>query len=473
MSTLPTRIDLLSFENFRCFSELEVLLHPKLTVIVAQNGGGKTSVLDAVCLGWNLFLQGFEFKLVVIGILDADVRRIRTRDGAMIPNVPVRLFGLGCVAGKPVEWKWNLIDKTIVSQSRSGSGSGAYAASRSVYASVPDPIEEAGRGLRLALQDYEQKKTDNRPTLPVLGYYGTGRLWAAQKMSETQRKAIKGDNSPTSGYDGCLSPNSHFSNFEVWFERYSRAAQQENMTGNPSPHRPAEKLQAVVNAVDALLKPVEWHSLHFDFTEETIFAEHPVHGRLPVFMLSDGIRVVIGLVGDIAHRCARLNPHFGADAAKLTPGVIMIDEIDLHLHPAWQQIIVTALTEAFPQIQWILTTHSPQVLSTVKRESIRMLDQDAEGQWSANEPDEETQGVESSTAMNDVMGVQQIPPIDAAHWRHDYTALIEMGMHETKEGTDYRDKLRSHFGDQHPVMLDFDRLIRFQALKRRKSQPWE
>ena len=185
------------------------------------------------------------------------------------------------------------------------------------------------------------------------------------------------------------------------------------------------------------------------------------------------VGVVIGLVGDIAHRCVRLNPHFGADAAKLTPGVIMIDEIDLHLHPAWQQIIVTALTEAFPQIQLILTTHSPQVLSTVKRESIRMLAEDAEGQWSANEPDEETQGVESSTAMNDVMGVQQIPPIDAAHWRHDYTALIEMGMHETKEGTDCRDKLRSHFGDQHPVMLDFDRLIRFQALKRRKSQPLE
>lgn len=481
MSTLPTRIDLLSFENFRCFSELEVLLHPKLTVIVAKNGGGKTSVLDAAALfGWNLFLLGFEFKPhILVGMTLPNVRRIPTRDGAMIPIQPVRLSGLARVADKPVQWNLyygralTYSGETSVSQSVSETGSGADAESSDGPASTRYEIYHSGRALRLALQDYEQKKTDNRPTLPVLGYYGTGRLWAAQKMSETQRKAIKGDNSPTSGYDGCLSPNSHFSNFEVWFERYSREAQQENMTGNPSPHRPAEKLQAVVNAVDALLKPVEWHSLHFDFTDETIVAEHPVHGRLPVFMLSDGIRVVIGLVGDIAHRCARLNPHFGADAAKLTPGVIMIDEIDLHLHPAWQQIIVTALTEAFPQIQWILTTHSPQVLSTVKRESIRMLDQDAEGQWSANEPDEETQGVESSTAMNDVMGVQQIPPIDAAHWRHDYTALIEMGMHETKEGTDCRDKLRSHFGDQHPVMLDFDRLIRFQALKRRKSQPLE
>ena len=243
MSTLPTRIDLLSFENFRCFSELEVLLHPKLTVIVAQNGGGKTSVLDAACLGWDLFLQGIEFKEVVIGIPDADIRRIRTRDGAMIPSVPVRLLGLGCVAGKPFEW--NLNYETSVSHSVSRSRSGPYSASRSGSASTPDRIYNSGRVLRLALQDYAEEKTDNPPTFPVLGYYGTGRLWAAQKMSETQRKAIKGDNSPTSGYDGCLSPNSHFSNFEVWFERYSREAQQENMTGNPSPHRPAEKLQAV------------------------------------------------------------------------------------------------------------------------------------------------------------------------------------------------------------------------------------
>lgn len=103
----------------------------------------------------------------------------------------------------------------------------------------------------------------------------------------------------------------------------------------------------------------------------------------------------------------------------------MIDEVDMHLHPEWQQLILGAMTEAFPLIQFMVTTHSPQVLSTVKRENIRILAQDADGLWSADMPDEETKGVESSTAMNDVMGVNQVPPVPEAGWRNDYTALIE------------------------------------------------
>ena len=454
MNPSPTRLDKLELENFRCFSKIQIEFDEKLTVIVALNGGGKTTVLDAACFGWQFFLQGIELEQSAKTIRDTDIRRTRSQDGAMVPMKPVSLSGSSFIGGKSVDWS---VDK-------------GQTLAKNTSSRADEDMREAGRVLRLATQAYAEHTSASPPTLPAIGYYGTGRLWAAQKITKARRKNVKADNSPTSGYDQCLSPSSHFAIFEVWFERYSREAQQERMSEKQSPHRPADKLKAVVNAVDALLKPVGWHSLAFDFTDETIVAEHPVHGRLPVSTLSDGIRVIIGLVGDIAHRCVRLNPHFGADAAKLTPGVIMIDEVDMHLHPEWQQLILGALTDAFPLIQFIITTHSPQVLTTVKRESIRILAQDEDGIWSAAMPDEETKGVESSSAMNDVMGVNQLPPVPEAGWRNDYTALIENADHESPEGRELRNKLVALYSAHHPIILDFDRLIRFQAFKTKQAK---
>ena len=94
--------------------------------------------------------------------------------------------------------------------------------------------------------------------------------------------------------------------------------------------------------------------------------EHPEYGRLPLSSLSDGVRNMIALIADIAHRCARLNPHLSEEAARQTPGVLLIDEVDMHLHPRWQQLVVDLLRKAFPSLQIILSTHSPHVLSTVE-----------------------------------------------------------------------------------------------------------
>jgi hypothetical protein len=69
---------------------------------------------------------------------------------------------------------------------------------------------------------------------------------------------------------------------------------------------------------------------------------------MPVEMLSDGIRNAIAMVADLAFRAYKLNPHLGAEAARQTPGIALIDEVDMFLHPAWQQTIVASLRSAFP-----------------------------------------------------------------------------------------------------------------------------
>jgi predicted ATP-binding protein involved in virulence len=181
--------------------------------------------------------------------------------------------------------------------------------------------------------------------------------------------------------------------------------------------------------------------------------------------------MMIGLVGDIAHRCTRLNPHFGADAAQLTPGVVMIDEVDMHLHPEWQQLVLKGLTDAFPRIQFIVTTHSPQVLTTVKRENIRILAQNADGLWSTDMPDEETKGDESATLLASVMGVDPVPQVPEAADLNRYRHLIQLQQQDSDEGKTLKIKLDTHFGPRHHLMLDCDRMIRLAQFKAKLPIP--
>jgi predicted ATP-binding protein involved in virulence len=92
--------------------------------------------------------------------------------------------------------------------------------------------------------------------------------------------------------------------------------------------------------------------------------------------LSDGQRVAIALVVDIARRMCLLNPHLGELVTKTTPGVVLIDELDVHLHPKWQRLMTTGLQAAFPEVQFIAASHSPQVLGELKPEQIILLTQD-------------------------------------------------------------------------------------------------
>ena len=104
MNPSPTRLDKLELENFRCFSKIEIKLHEKLTVIVAPNGGGKTTVLDAACFGWQFFLQGIELEQSAKTIRDADIRRTRSQDGAMVSMKPVSLSGSCFIGDESVDW---------------------------------------------------------------------------------------------------------------------------------------------------------------------------------------------------------------------------------------------------------------------------------------------------------------------------------------------------------------------------------
>lgn len=83
---------------------------------------------------------------------------------------------------------------------------------------------------------------------------------------------------------------------------------------------------------------------------------------------------MIAMVGDLAFKAAQLNPHLGADVLNQTPGIVLIDELDLHLHPRWQRHVVEDLRRMFPEVQFIATTHSPFVVQSLRDGELQPLD---------------------------------------------------------------------------------------------------
>lgn len=86
---------------------------------------------------------------------------------------------------------------------------------------------------------------------------------------------------------------------------------------------------------------------------------------MPFHLLSDGYRNMIGMVADIAYRMATLNPQLETNVIKQTEGIVLIDEIDLHLHPKWQGVVVERLLKTFPKVQFVASSHSPFIIQSL------------------------------------------------------------------------------------------------------------
>lgn len=107
-----------------------------------------------------------------------------------------------------------------------------------------------------------------------------------------------------------------------------------------------------------------------------------------------------GLAADIALRCVQLNPHLVSDAPRETEGVVLIDEIDLHLHPNWQRVVIRNLTSLFPRLQFVATTHSPFIVQSLAGQGLVNLSdmgalEERKGAYSIEDVAEETMGVET------------------------------------------------------------------------------
>ena len=454
------KIKNITIKNFRCFEQLEVTFHPQMTVLIAANGGGKTSILDAVRIAVWPFVKGFDLgsqtgKSATIQI--DDVRLEKQINDNMEPKekTEVNTTGVWDDNGQVKTWlQW----RDSIKKGTNSKGDASTAELTNQYAKS------------MQKKVFEGKEQID---LPLIAYLGTGRLWYQSRYSSEAADVVlsKTEYSRTSGYLNCLSQGSSLKHFVDWYgwiyrsyrEEQIKALEQGYSWGEPGSHF-LQTIKAIQFAVNCLIeKQTGWKDIAYSAShEQQIVLTHPQHGTLPLERLSDGLRNMVAMVADLAYRCVKLNPHLGAEATIKTHGIVMIDEVDMFLHPSWQQSVLGSLQEAFPKIQFIVTTHSPQVLSTVPKECIRVLGTNAEGKNIAATPLAASYGEPSNDVLQAIMQVDPQPPVPEKRLLDELTSLVDQGEYQSSRATELLANLKQKLSNQHPQILKIERSIRRQ-----------
>lgn len=357
------RFDNLKMVNFRRFADSEVALDPRLTVFVGRNGAGKSSVLSALSIPMSWIIA-----------------RIRNENGKgqYLKPQDVRK---GCANGY-VEIQTSM-GKMLVPE----------AARPSVVKSHKLDIDCIKSFVSEIRKDY----TNNQlASLPIFISYGVKRA-----VVDIPLRLRNHDYSMMDAYDKCLEGAANFREFFTWFRMSEDWENEMRSRLDSSTRHPG--LEAFRNAMRIFMP--DYSDFRIQRHPLAMMATKNGH-TLNVEQLSDGEKIYIALIGDMCHRLSLANPM--SDPLQGS-GVVLIDEIDLHLHPQWQSEIAPRLLRTFPNIQFVVTTHSPHVVNSVSTSSIRILEEDG-GMSCADYG----YGMPSAVVLQDLMTLSHDVPMPVA-----------------------------------------------------------
>ncbi|EPT9146827.1 TPA: AAA family ATPase [Proteus mirabilis] len=275
------------------------------------------------------------------------------------------------------------------------------------------------------------------------------------------------------GYQNCLTATSSYKQFQSWYSWVYRSHRELQITQLEGQLKPQDEeaqrnfsaaIKVVQTSINKLTQKLTgWHDLQYRASMgQQLVMEHPEQGYIPLSLLSDGLRNMVAMISDIAFRCIKLNPHLGEKAAIETSGIVLIDEVDMFLHPTWQQRVLSSLMEAFPKLQFIVTTHSPQVISTVHSDSIRVIGENYKGKLIASKPLAHTYGNPSNQVLESVMLVDPQPPIKEKEMLEQLTELVDQGKGNTELAQSLLTELTALLGDTHPQLQRLHRSLNRQ-----------
>lgn len=377
-------IKTLTLQNFKGFDNIELDFHPNLSVIVGANGSGKTSVMEGAAIALSaMFVKMDGLSGRRIDKSQAHLKAFElgsTKD--VQPQYPVTVKASAVLNSGSIEWSRSLNKST---------GS----------TTVGDAKEIIELGIRF--QEH-LRRGDKELILPVIAYYGTGRLWDYHREKQSD---VFESNNRINGYVDCVDGTANIKLMMNWFLKMTVQKYQNHELGLDNP----PELEAVYSAMETCYRKITGHDdvkVQYNMgTKELEIAYRDGSGklmRIPVNQLSDGYKSTISLVADIAYRMAVLNPQLLGDVCNETDGIVLIDEVDLHLHPKWQQRILGDLTEIFPKVQFIISTHAPEVINSVSKENVIVL----ENNQAVSAP-AETYGKDANGILRTIMHVKERP----------------------------------------------------------------
>ena len=423
------RINHIYIKNYRCFESLDISLDEHLTLFVGKNGAGKSTVLDAAAVAVSTFLMGID---------GAVSRSIRKEDAKYnfyeMENIvdpqhqfPVVITGHGeCDGNSNLQWSRTL---------NSASG-------KTTHGNAIELINTAKK-LHAKIM-----AGNTEVILPLISYYGTGRLYA-QKKEKKENESLQMFNRQI-GYQDCMAAESNEKMMLNWFEKMTlKSLQMQQKTGILEK---SSQLKIVEEAICCCFKEIsgymkadlffdlDTHRIMIEYTEEETGAKR----KFALNEMSDGYKNTLSMIGDIAYRMAVLNPQLGEKILVKTPGIVLIDEVDLHLHPQWQQTILGDLQRIFPKIQFIVTSHAPAVINSVKQENIRILDTQK-----AFIPSERTYGRDANSILREVMQVEERPAEVSRKFKAFYDAIDTENL---KKAEDILNEVAEIVGENDPEL---------------------
>ena len=331
------RLKEVEIHNFRGIESCRLQFHDKMNLIIGKNGVGKTSILEAVAVGLGGFISGLDGVPTRNFIQDEiRVQYTKTGDGSYNQKfiLPIEVSCQAEFDGRLYEWKRS---RKEYRSSYVSLQPGQIAKDANEYASMDDSV------------------------LPLISYQSAARAWMQKRDAKV--KSTNTISTRTSGYLDCLSVVSSRKQISAWCAKMEQIAwQREQRIGE------YEGAKAAVSKFMTIMEGGHPCSLYYEKQSENILYVKDGAAEA-ISPLSAGYQSLIWMVFDIAYRMALLNPEL-RDRLSETPGIVLIDEPDIHLHPEWQWLLAEALQEVFPNIQFIIASHSPIILASVKNGSI-------------------------------------------------------------------------------------------------------
>ena len=380
------RIETVLLENYRAHENLLVGFQSGFNLVVGVNGSGKTSLLKGVCEALSGFTNDVPNIHGYRTLAEQDIAflRMESVNGRLRfePQFPIEVHAAGSAFGLSCDWRvWK--SSSLEHYRADGIFPGR------LTGMAPDEP---------AIGPFAKQTV----AWPLVAFYRASRQWNGAKPSEMQAATEK--ISRTSAYASWWDASLDSSAFQGWviskcLERFQTSSE----TGIPFDDIHDDEL-ALVSA--ALAEAVDgFRGMKYDLKQKSLLIDWQasameMRSSIGFENLSDGQRAVICLVADIARRMCILNPILGQDVIAKTPGVVLIDELDMHLHPRWQRILTTGLKRAFPSVQFIAASHSPQVIGELHPDEIILL---RKGETSHPQV---SYGLTSSQILEEIMGAE-------------------------------------------------------------------
>jgi len=365
----------LTLKNFRCFKEIHIDFDERLTVLVGINGAGKTTILDGLVFFLRPIMQRISNPHVGWNYIEIEASNLFIEAEIDKISCELKIFDRNL--------DWDFVQHKTDSN-------------RMLLDKDPAGMKD----LR-PIEDYIVGEGEKNG-FPIYVSYSAQRY-----MPKTSSKIA---NSP---FEDGFTPEINLQTSLKWFD--GKDAEEARIRSNKKDlHYKDPHLFAVREAITQSLDGDIYEFPHMDGVPPELYINNKQNGRAyRVTPLSDGYKTMLATVMDLARRMAMTNsenfsrtdrPDQPPKSVLESQGVVLIDEVDLHLHPSWQQTVLQTLMKIFPNIQFIVTTHSPQVLTSIPARHIRIL---ADGK--AHTFDQETDGTESARLLQQVFGVDPRP----------------------------------------------------------------